>query len=337
MTTKPGTKINREMRTEVEKGNAERLQLFLPLTFVFIMVFFLFPAHYLSAQKASSLASEYIRKYKDHTNDASLLAKLNQYSPEDVIEAFQPFSSDSLTLVRSVALQRICEAGLRSQKPETRQEAIEVIITSLDDKDAGNIGSAISLLTSFRPDDFTAEHKYIISQKVKPGTIYLDRIILLTGYLNIRDLIYNFHQTLNDKTIPKRTRLNMHLAMARMDDTVSVAFLKTRLEKVKIDNDIVYDVFPLLTYTRQKVFFDLLLEVIMSYDENCLSSNPDKLQPVICAFRVMEMVAPYIHNFPVQVDKSGGLISDNYDQTLQQVRQWIVLNKQVYTLKYDTY
>ena len=292
----------------------------------------------ISAQDAKTLASGYVDKYRNHVSDASLLTKLNQLTPEEVIDAFSPYLDDSLSTVRSLSRQSIAKAGLRSNNPKTRQEAIDAIMKGLDDNDAGNAGQTVGLLTSFAPTDFIPKTRYTISQKIKPGTPSLDKIVLLTGYLGITDLIYNYQQLLSEKGIyNKHVRMNMQFANARMGDTAAVGFILAHLKKLTITNNAVYDVFPLLAYTRQKVIFDFLLEEILNETKNCNSASPDKETPIICAFRVMEMVAPYIYDFPVKVDTSGELLTNNYNKTLTEVRSWITAHKADYKLNNDRY
>lgn len=301
--------------------------------FSFLLLFFSIPAE---SQNAESVASQYIAQYKKHISDASLLKKLNQHPSADIIPAFMPYTADSLPEVRTTARHQIAMAGLRSDKEKTRQKAISVILSGLDDKDAGAVANSINLLSEFKPSDFTPEHRYIVSQKVKTGTFHTDKLILLTGYIHIPDLIYNYRLMLNEKQYSARIKMNIHLALARMNDTTSVNYLSEKLKNIKVNDDAVYEIFPLLAYTRQKVMFDFLLENILTEEKKCLSANPDNEVPVICAYRIIELVAPYIHNFPAKT-ADGELISNDYTKTLREVKEWIKVHKPDYTLNYDVY
>jgi len=308
------------------------------LVFAFIVVIVGFSQFPLTAQNTKTLSESYIEKYNHHISDAALLNQLNKLPAEEVIEAFIPFTKDSISTIRSEARQQIAKAGFRSDKPKTRHSALEIVMQGLDDKDVGTIGLAVNLLTQFRPADFDAEDRYILSQKIKPGTPYLEKIILLTGYVKIPDLIYNYRQMLLEKEkYNSRIRLNMQLALARMGDTTAIQSVVNRIKRITISDNMVYEVYPLLAYTRQKEVFGLLLETIMSDSKDCHSSNPDKETPIICAFRVIEMVAPYIIDFPVKVDASGEIIFENYSKTLDEVRAWIAVHKTDYTLNDEKY
>ncbi|NJK95879.1 MAG: hypothetical protein HC905_14090 [Bacteroidales bacterium] len=145
---------------------------------------------------------------------------------------------------------------------------------------------------------------------------------MLTGYLHITDLIYNYRLMLNEKQYSPRVKMSLNLALARMGDSTAVSFLKGKLAILHVNDNIVYEIFPLLTYTRQRAAFDFLLQTIQSEEKNCLSSNPDKEEPIICAYRIIEMVAPYIHDFPAKIENRE-LVSDDYSKTLMAVKEWI--------------
>jgi hypothetical protein len=81
---------------------------------------------------------------------------------------------------------------------------------------------------------------------------------------------------------------------------------------------------------------DFMLREILSDEKRCRSSNPDKEEEIICAFKIIEMVAPVIENFPVKITSYGEADIDDFDHTLNSVREWIMLNKK-YTIIRNIY
>jgi hypothetical protein len=74
-----------------------------------------------------------------------------------------------------------------------------------------------------------------------------------------------------------------------------------------------------------------LLRTIMNDERNCSSPNPDSNASINCAYRILELVAPVIVDFPVDVDEE--LLTNDYTESLVRVREWIVGNQDSYSLK----
>ena len=127
-------------------------------------------------------------------------------------------------------------------------------------------------------------------------------------------------------------RWAMRLALARMGEPDMTDYCLARLKKVKVNDDVVYEFIPDLIYTRQKPIFDHLLTLIESDEKNCSSSNPDSDEKIICAYRIIEQIAPYIENFPAKVDVSGELQTNDYAKLLVEVRTWITQNRESYKI-----
>jgi hypothetical protein len=195
-------------------------------------------------------------------------------------------------------------------------------------------------MKGFKPSDFGAEQRYALSMKIKsvPLAPHLDKLILLSGFLGIEELMYNYKNMLaGEELYSKKEKWDMKLAMARMGDAGAIQEVVGRIGALKVNDDVVYDIYPGLAYTRQKQAFDILLGAIMSDEKDCLSSNPDNEAEIICAFRILGYTAQYIEGFPLQVDKYGEPVIDNYDMELEKVRKWVTENKDNYQLIEDIY
>lgn len=94
------------------------------------------------------------------------------------------------------------------------------------------------------------------------------------------------------------------------------------------NDDFVYDVVPDLAYTCNPVVYEFLKGIIGSDQPICHSSDPDSNDKLICGYRVIEMIAPYLQGFPIQTDEDGELILPNHSG-LMQVREWFQTNPEL--------
>jgi len=285
-----------------------------------------------------TLAAAIMKEYQSHKVPTGLLQQADGMEAEKMVDAFLHYSHDSLPEVRRVAYQMIQRLATRHDDPKLHREVIKQWIEGLNDRDAGISSSLIEYLTAFNPSDFDPESRYKLSQRAKEKKAGQDKIILLTGYLHIDELLYNYRLMFNDKEkTDKRLRPYIQLAMARMNDSTAVRSIVEKVRRFPVNDDMVYDFYPLLVYTCQKPVYDFLFSVILSDKKDCLSSNPDKEKPIICAYRVIALMAPYLKDFPVSLDETGEAIIDNYPQTLAEVRQWIENHKDGYEIVTNKY
>jgi hypothetical protein len=137
------------------------------------------------------------------------------------------------------------------------------------------------------------------------------------------------------KKINARDRWSMRIAMARMGEADMIDYCLQKIKNTKFDNNVLYELVPDMIYTRQKPMFDYLLQIIESDDKNCGSGNPDSDVKMVCGFSIIEMIAPYIENFPVKVRASGDIDARDYEKALLDVRNWIKQNRDTYGIKKD--
>ena len=124
---------------------------------------------------------------------------------------------------------------------------------------------------------------------------------------------------------PAKVRWAALLARARMDDQDAVSVILDKAQQQPINDNFVYEAVPDFIYTRQKPLFDFLFTIMQSDNKDCFSSDPDNEVAMLCGYRVMEYIAPYIIDFPIPVEE-GYLVADDYPAALQQVRDWYQSN-----------
>ena len=89
-----------------------------------------------------------------------------------------------------------------------------------------------------------------------------------------------------------------------------------------MNDNLVYNIFPDLVFTRRPEAIAFLIEEIGSNEKNCLSADVEREVSIPCGYRIMEQLAPVIEGFPFDLDESGDLKASNYPAALATVRQW---------------
>lgn len=290
-----------------------------------------------SQNKISEALNTYFEQAKKGASTLSISEKLLTFNNIDVLSEVEGFTADTSVDKRFAAYRLIDYLGHNVTSQDICKRALKQLIFGLSDRDGGIVGVNLKSISSFNVNSFDAELKYMISELAKLKQPHYDMFIKLCGWLDTKDLIYNFRKMITEKSGDVRSRWAMRLAMARMGEADMVDYCLQRVKKIPVNDDVVYDLVPDILYTRQKLLFDYLLGIIESDEKNCSSPNPDSDVKLICAYRVMEQMAPYIDKFPIEVDASGDLKVKDYDKALIEVRGWIMDNRETYVIKRDDF
>ena len=121
-----------------------------------------------------------------------------------------------------------------------------------------------------------------------------------------------------------------------MGNDEQTAWCVQKVKKAPVNSGLIANVLPDLIYTRQKEALDYCVELLFSDEKLCSSPNPDLSERIPCAYRIIEMLAPVIEGFPIKVNPSIGLESDDYPKTLQTVREWFKKNSN-YKINRETF
>jgi hypothetical protein len=179
----------------------------------------------------------------------------------------------------------------------------------------------LGYLAQFGLADFTPEARQTIAGQLTQQPAHLSRLLKLVGTLNMTDQAPAIRNLLPN--LSTRDRWTAQLTLARLGDSEALATVLDRIKRYPINDDLVYEGLPDLVYTRQKAALDYLVSIVQSDEKNCLSANPEAEEDMHCGYRVLELLAPVIRNFPLTVDESGDLVTKNYPEALLQARQWL--------------
>lgn len=255
---------------------------------------------------------------------------------KNTLTALSPFLRDTSTVVRAKAYAIVQLAGSYSRESTVREDAVTKLVEAIKDKDSGNVGLALGYLTEFYLPDFTPAAKDTLVNIFRRKSPHFDELIKLIGFLQLTQVRDDLRALSQNSSALRKDRWTALLALARMGDSYATDNVMTRIQKLPVNDDVVYQIYPDLIYTRQRAPFEVLLKALNSDDKNCESANAESEAKIPCAYRVMEMIAPAIQGYPLKLDESGDIDAKNYAEALVMVRDWFKSNKN-YTIATDKY
>ncbi len=249
-----------------------------------------------------------------------------------VIGILPRYLSDSVSGVRSKAYTIAMLAGSSARQEHLRQTAVDQLIFGVKDEDGGNAGSALEFLSSFHKEDFNASARDTLRSLFRRRAIHFEKIMKLCGYLELTDLsegIRKYTEPGNSQAL----RWAALISLVRMGDAAAGNDMMRRIRKLPVNDDIIYSIFPDLVYTRQKEAVAYMVEVLQSDDAGCMSADAERQAPIPCGYRVMEQLAPLIKGYPLALDASGDIKTNDYVAALKTVREWFTKHPNYEILK----
>lgn len=281
------------------------------------------------AQDAKELLRSYFNEVQSGKNPSIPLQFSSPEYANKTLNAITPYENDTSATVRSKAYAIVQLVG-KSNQSDVR-EAVQHLVQACKDKDSGNVGAAISYLTTFYKKDFNNASQDEIRNIFKQNPPHFDQLLRLIGFLELNDL----QESIKPYLQPGNSRSNRWaaiVALARMGDSFAIQDMLTRAKKLPVNDDIVYEIFPDLIYTKQEPALDYVIEVLRSDDKNCTSPGESEA-PIVCGYRIMEQLANVIEGYPLQLDESGDLKTTDYKQALITIRTWFDTHKEYMILK----
>jgi hypothetical protein len=258
------------------------------------------------------------------TDYATEIQIVSNHSMEELAAALNKFYSDTTLIVRQQAYYLTYKKGIQISGID-RRIAVKRLVKGLADTHGGLLGQLVGYLQTFSVADFDAESQTLITEALtKINRPHYDDLVLLAGFVGVgRDEFYR--QYLNPE-LPIKKKWNISLALARMGEEEPLNYCLNKIKKAPVNSSMVAYLLPDLVYTRQKTAVDYCVELLYSDDKLCSSPNPDYSETIPCAYSIIELLAPVVVGFPVQVDRETGLETDDYPATLQSIRDWFKAN-----------
>ncbi len=230
----------------------------------------------------------------------------------------------------------VYETGVNSLNTAVRQFAVEVLVKSLGSNPILT-RNAIERMQNFRRADFTEITRLNLKTALSTVSNNKGDLAKLVAFTCGNEAIQSLQNEMLTATLNKHDQKDFRLALIRAGDAKFEPKLFKSAKEQVVNDRFVYTLTNDLTYTRSKLIFDYLLELIMSDEKKCTSANNDNPEPMICAYRLIEKVAPCIINFPAKVNAYGELETKDYSKLLTEVREWISKNRNTYQLNVSTY
>jgi len=268
-----------------------------------------------------------LRRQKNYWKGLSPFRAYIKDSAQAMINAFQPYVTDSLENVRSLAYNAIAVSGQKSSEASIRQQAVSILTAGCTDKEASLRKNIAGQLENFFKEDFTLESKQKLSALLSKEAAFFTHTVKLIGFLDMKEQTNTLKSLLSSEQVKNRTlQWDIRLSLARLEDEDAVKYCVDFIRNTGLNDKVIYNLFPDLAYMRSKEATDYMIEVLNSDSKNCFSPNPDNPVKITCAYRVMEYLAPIIKNFPLETDDDGELDIDNYQEGLQVCRRWFQQN-----------
>jgi hypothetical protein len=233
--------------------------------------------------------------------------------------------TDSIPAVRSRAYEIARLVATQSTSTVIRIKAVTAMTQSCGDKHPAIVEETLRYLKGFSIQDFNQSAKDTIHLCLKRNASA--QLLKLAGFLQLKDQLEQIRQYMQPGN-PRQVRWSAILALSRMNDQVALQDLLRRIKKLPVNDDVVYNIFPDLIYTRQPEAIEYLVSELNNDAKNCLAADVEKETPILCGYRIMEQLSPVIEGYPLTLDESGDLETNDYATALTTVRHWFNTHKQ---------
>lgn len=248
---------------------------------------------------------------------------------------FAPYLTDTMQRVRTKACELLLAALSQSASMAVQSKGIELLLAATHKSDVETTGFVVSRIPTLVKSAFTDSAKMHVRRLLRSEGPFLAEWMKIAGFLELKDLVNDirpYSQPGNQQSL----RWSALLSLARMGDIGAAREVLTRAQKLGVNDDVVYRIFPDLVFTRDKAVIGYMVDVLHENEDRCLSADVEKESAIPCGCRIMEQLAPIIDGFPFTSAESGDLDVDDYASALQTVRKWFISHKK-YSINRERY
>ncbi|MCG8532711.1 MAG: hypothetical protein MI749_18920, partial [Desulfovibrionales bacterium] len=211
------------------------------------------------------------------------------------------FLRDSAESVRSAGYKGLTHLPALTQDTGLLRETVALLLEGSQDPSRRVAHTCGKGLRGFPKVAFTGQEERLWGALGNTPS-QRESLVRLIGYVHPAGAVSKLkHFRQSGKIKTRKERWAAQLALIRLNDLPTVQRMLSRLQANPVTDAMVYDLFPELLYTRNKEIYDFLVTVLQSNSIRCESANPDNTEDLPCAYRVMELLAPYIQDFPLPV------------------------------------
>ncbi|MCT4639841.1 MAG: hypothetical protein N4A72_19235 [Bacteroidales bacterium] len=246
--------------------------------------------------------------------------------------------SDTITERRVSAYILLKIVGKRTESGDVKQKCLKTFVNGLNDTDTEISTRCIRSVTEY---DKVLINDDIITD-LEDNTLNLrgnkSEIIRYFGYLGgERANRYLDKIAKEDTLLTNIDKWNIKLAKARCGDSEAANYCLTKVKRLSVNDDFIYEIVPDLIYTGNRQLIDYVADIMLSKEKSCSSANSEIDTKILCGYRIMEMLASVIVDFPVKIDDSGELDTDDYVSALKKCCNWIENKRDSYEILVDSY
>ncbi|MBN9293981.1 MAG: hypothetical protein J0G96_08380 [Flavobacteriia bacterium] len=261
-----------------------------------------------------------------------VLEKIQQQTDvQQVASAIQKIAVDSTKTEFANTIYLIRQMQKKQISNSKVQEILAYSLSEIAIANKKQAAMALKAMRAFERKHFTSASKENILQVVSFNDLARIEAIEIIGFIGNEGDISFLKGISKFVSLGKKEQYKTLLALVRLGDPESVDQYIQDITSRVINDQLVYSILPDMIYTRNKRVFDFLLQDTQHSIARCYSGNNDSPEKILCAYRILEEIAPYILNFPVSVDRSGSLTGD-YETALEKVRKWVVDSQLEYTI-----
>ncbi|QMW03332.1 hypothetical protein [Spirosoma foliorum] len=250
----------------------------------------------------------------------------------------QPATRDTLTRVRQAAYRTLAYLSQRVIDTTGKQQALSLLTAGLTDNESTIIRSVSSALRQVNRQTFTPVVVQRIRLLLRSGQKNLSEVCRLLGFIGDQSDRSRLSLLLTAPGLDAATSQSIRLALVRLGDAALRGQLVSKLKGQVVNSNFMVFALTDLLYTRQKEIVDVLVTKLYSNESNCEGATPTAR--INCAYQLMISLAPFIVDYPIQVDEFGEsslpATNEAYIQTLATVRDWFTAHTD-YRMRNDIY
>jgi len=247
--------------------------------------------------------------------------------------------ADSLSFEKALILiRKVKNLTSQSKNQITQRATIKYYIKLLTNYNSSVSSLILKELRLFPRTLYDSSDIQNISKSIDSQFKAYNDIVLLAGYIGHQNFTKTINRVFpNSRAFNKQERWSTHIALARLGDESALNYCTSRAASLALSDQVIDIIYPDLIYTHKKQAYDILVQALYSDDKKCSSLNPNSDSKIICGYRIVELLAPKIRNFPIKVLPSGDLDVSNYQAAIEIAREWFKINFENYEIIDNAY
>lgn len=243
--------------------------------------------------------------------------------PNVILEEIAIYETDSIPEIRRFAIEIVNMTGIKNKDSLIRKAAVNKISAACKDESFSNRSTAASCLKKYDKNDFSKEAKQHFSNLLERDHGYYQHVVQLVGYLDMTEEISELQVLLSDTTHnDPKIIWKVHTALARLSVEESIDYCVSYVKSKDMNDLLVRFLLTDLAYIKQKETIGYLVSELYNDKKNCRPANPNSSGKITCAYRIMEILAPVIKDFPWKAKYGTQLDVPSYEKALKDIRIW---------------